>query len=109
MHEKLAILMAIALMFHACKCRSLGLLYVAKTPSIAIPVAQACTVVVATSASVPTASKHRHNRNTIILADEMPPIGGFILAETLVLAGVSFRRRCHLRRRCQPVLGFLQR
>ena len=31
-------------------------------------------------------------------------MGGFIPAETLVLAGVSF----HYHRRCHPVLGFLQ-
>ena len=30
--------------------------------------------------------------HTAILPDEMPPRGGFILPETLVLAGLSFRR-----------------
>ena len=43
-----------------------------------------------------------------MLLDATPPRGIFILPETLVLAGVRFRRRCHLRRRCQPVLGFLK-
>ena len=36
---------------------------------------------------------------------EMPPRGGFILPENLVLAGPRFRRRCHYRGRCPSVLG----
>jgi len=42
------------------------------------------------------------------LPDEMPPRGGFILPENLVLAGLRFRRRCHYCRRCHCVLEFLQ-
>ena len=36
----------------------------------------------------------------VMFTDEMPPRGGFIPAETLVLDGLGFRR---------SVLGFLQR
>ena len=38
-----------------------------------------------------------------ILPAETPPIGNFILLETLVLAGVRFLRRCHYRRQCHSV------
>ena len=42
-----------------------------------------------------------------MFADEMPPREGCIRPETLVLASVRFRQRCHLRRRCHYVLGLL--
>ena len=46
--------------------------------------------------------------HSLTLPDEMPPRDGFILPEILVLAGLSFRRRCHYSRRCHHVLGFLK-
>ena len=44
---------------------------------------------------------------TTTLPDEMPPRGGLLLPETLVLDDVRFRRRCHYSRRWHAVLEFL--
>ena len=35
-------------------------------------------------------------------------VGGCILPENIVVAGLRFCQRCHYRRRCHSVLGFLQ-
>ena len=41
------------------------------------------------------------------IADEIPPRGGFILPENLVLAGLQFRRRWHYRHRTRVSAGML--
>ena len=49
-----------------------------------------------------------HTRTAAMLTDESRPMGGFILLENRVLAGLRCCRRCHDRRRCHSVLGCLQ-
>ena len=76
----------------------------------ALPLIAVATVVVFRNISTVIVSIGEMVRSCMHTAyrDELPPRGGFMQPETLVLAGLRFRRRCHYRQRCHSVLGFLQ-